>query len=617
LTLAHTHRRRFRVAPRWRLPVALLRAAWLLAVWMVVLAMFMLLRSPYNALWVAGTVAAVLWWHALRPGVRRNARERATLRLRPLPRWAVPYLVRALTPMFVANIAMLLLAVGLGLDLGNTGHESMRALQRQGTWGYVALATWLLAFAPVLEEMVCRGWLQHPLERRLGPAPGIAIAAAVFAALHMQPAGFANRFVLGAFAGYAVWVTGSLWAGVALHAANNLLAGLIGSLGMLNKGSAAAAKTAPAFHLGPVGIAILLLVVGLCVRSLVRIGRGMDGERRALRAAAAAQAMRAHHVRRTGGAWTSDERQGRGAMGQTGHATAAASLRALLEGIVDYAGLFPPAALSMPQAVATYAEARRGPDAWMLGRFVVPAARLAEFGADAYPHLPAVGEGEPWRVSALAAPHPAADLATIRAFNQEHAGRAIVDSVEIRADDPAALADAARQVPAGMTAYFELAPGAGLDALLSAVKESGMRAKIRTGGVTADAFPPPADVLRFIEACVRAGVPLKATAGLHHPLRAEHRLTYADDAPSGVMFGFLNVFLAAAFLRSGLDAESVGPLLEEGDPAALRFGDEGVEWRGHRLATAQLAAARGGFAASFGSCSFDEPVRDLKALDLL
>jgi hypothetical protein len=172
-------------------------------------------------------------------------------------------------------------------------------------------------------------------------------------------------------------------------------------------------------------------------------------------------------------------------------------------------------------------------------------------------------------------------------------------------------------VPEGMTAYFELPVDGELDALLEAVRSTGTRAKIRTGGVTPDAFPPPGDVLRFLEACAGAEVPLKATAGLHHPLRAEHALTYASDAPRGTMFGFLNVFLAAAFVRAGLPADSIAPLLEEGDATALRFTDEGVEWRGHRLTTAQLHAARAEFAASFGSCSFDEPVTDLNALSLL
>ena len=57
----------------------------------------------------------------------------------------------------------------------------------------------------------------------------------------------------------------------------------------------------------------------------------------------------------------------------------AESLRALLEEVIDYAGLFPPSQLSMQEAVVNYAAYRSGELGWMLGRFVVPTARLDEF----------------------------------------------------------------------------------------------------------------------------------------------------------------------------------------------------------------------------------------------
>ena len=82
-------------------------------------------------------------------------------------------------------------------------------------------------------------------------------------------------------------------------------------------------------------------------------------------------------------------------------------------------------------------------------------------------------------------------------------------------------------------------------------------------GITKDAFPKTSELIRFLRGCVQAGLPFKATAGLHHPLRAEYRLTYAPDSPTGVMFGFLNLFLATAFLRAGMAESEAARLLEE------------------------------------------------------
>ncbi|OYV71835.1 MAG: hypothetical protein B7Z72_06100, partial [Gemmatimonadetes bacterium 21-71-4] len=112
------------------------------------------------------------------------------------------------------------------------------------------------------------------------------------------------------------------------------------------------------------------------------------------------------------------------------------------------------------------------------------------------------------------------------------------------------------------------------------------------------------------------GVPFKATAGLHHPLRAEYSLTYESDAPRGTMYGYLNLFLAAAFMSRGLDDASALALLEERDASALRFDTEGVRWDGHLLSADDLRHARRQIVA-FGSCSFREPVDDLRALGLL
>jgi hypothetical protein len=244
------------------------------------------------------------------------------------------------------------------------------------------------------------------------------------------------------------------------------------------------------------------------------------------------------------------------------------SLRALLEGLIDYAGLFPPAALSMQNAVRNYARYREGEHAWALGRFVVPADRAAEVPSE-------------FRLSILG-------IDEVKASSEED-----IDRI-------------AREA-AGRIVYVEINDLA----LLDPIARHGLRAKIRTGGVTEDAFPDIASVAAFLRACREKRVAFKATAGLHHPLRCVKALTYEPGAATGTMHGFLNVFLAAAM------TERAEEILEERDASAFRFDDAGATWRGTRVSTGDLIAMRRDFATSFGSCSFEEPIRDLQELGWL
>jgi hypothetical protein len=313
-----------------------------------------------------------------------------------------------------------------------------------------------------------------------------------------------------------------------------------------------------------------------------------------------------------------DPRPERDEVGGVPHRAPAPALHALAAGLVDYAGLFPPAALPMADAAAAYATYRDAPETWMLGRFVVPAGRLAELAGAIERH--GGGEGEPWPVAALLGDDLAGDLAHVTRAGRLHGARLNVDVVELRAATPAAVLDAVRAVRAALdhpTPYVEVPIADDPRALLQAVRGARARAKVRTGGVTRQAFPPASSLARFIVRCAELGVPFKATAGLHHPLRAEHRLTYEDQAPLGTMFGFLNVFAAAAFAMDGASPALVEALLEERDAAAMQFGPSGLRWREHFLTLERLGEARATFAISFGSCSFREPVDDLHTMALL
>jgi hypothetical protein len=298
------------------------------------------------------------------------------------------------------------------------------------------------------------------------------------------------------------------------------------------------------------------------------------------------------------------------------------SIRALLSGIVDYAGLFPPARLSMIPAVQNYARYLAGEHSWMLGRFVVPASRLIEFETAAFDLLPRDAGEEPWRLSVLTSGNVDSDMALVSDFNRRHveverAGGVLIDCAELKPLPEDDIRGAARSIPLSVRTYFEVPIADDPTALLSVVADCDGRAKVRTGGVTRDLFPAPGHLARFLAACKRSKVAFKATAGLHHPLSSDYPMTYDPGSDSARMFGFLNVFLAAAFLREGVSLHETASLLEEESPSAFGFDDRGTTWRGHRLQVDAVSRTRTEFAISFGSCSFEEPVGDLKGIGWL
>lgn len=293
----------------------------------------------------------------------------------------------------------------------------------------------------------------------------------------------------------------------------------------------------------------------------------------------------------------------------------------LLRDLIDYAGLFPPASLAMTPAVANYDAYGRMEWNWILGRFVVPVPWLGEF-EEVFAALPESAAGfTNWRLSVLLGSDAVADVVRIREFNARIArsslkGRAAVEAVEVKVGTPEEVRRLSGIIPVEFDTYLEV-PLSSCAPCIAAIADCGRRAKIRTGGETADKFPAPESVIEFIRLCAAAEVPFKATAGLHHPLRSAHRFTYQPESPSGIMHGFVNVFLAAAFLRAGIEAKLALQLLEEQSAQAFHFDFDGVGWRQHRLSRDEIIAARRRFAISFGSCSFTEPIDDLRSLHLL
>jgi hypothetical protein len=272
----------------------------------------------------------------------------------------------------------------------------------------------------------------------------------------------------------------------------------------------------------------------------------------------------------------------------------------LLAHIVDYAGTFPPASLAVDDALSAYACERCGPDAWLLGRLVLPAQSFDTVEDATWSASP----GE-WLLSAIAGPDARAALARVNAFNGRWAGRARIASVEFAPAAPADIAGLMRLAGDRTEAFFETPIDADLQARLDAISAAGGAAKVRTGGTTPAAIPSPAALADFLFECAERGLSFKATAGLHHAVRSCYPLTYERDSSTAVMHGFLNALAAAAIARTGASrADLVEALVEPSITVLMETA------RLHDPDATRL------FFRSFGSCSFREPADELARMNL-
>lgn len=277
--------------------------------------------------------------------------------------------------------------------------------------------------------------------------------------------------------------------------------------------------------------------------------------------------------------------------------------------LVDYAGLFPPAGLDMLTAVRRYREYLTGEDHWALGRFVVPAARLSEF-QEAFRQV-CCEEHEPfWRLSVLSSGDAARDAMAIAELER---GAISVDSVEVKAGTAQEAERFLATWGAAIPVYVEF-PSGSADAILPVLARFGARAKVRTGGVAAEAFPSVDAIADFLLACARRSVAFKATAGLHHAIRGAYKLTYEARSARATMHGFTNIFLAAVLALRNSDKRAVSETLALEQEPAFVFEEESARWLSFEAGVDEIASARKNFALSYGSCSFTEPIEEARRL---
>lgn len=282
------------------------------------------------------------------------------------------------------------------------------------------------------------------------------------------------------------------------------------------------------------------------------------------------------------------------------------AIESLLAGLIDYAGLYPPARLDMRTATRNYLNYSQGSHADALGRFIVALHQLNEFRQTAGDSL-----GD-WRLSVIGPAQAAWDN-----LPQYIESGFRIETIEIKVDSAAEIAETSRHILSSIPAYFEM-PVEGPDSdWPEAISAVGAGAKLRMGGVIAEAFPSPCAIANTMKVLADRGIRFKATAGLHHSIRSVHSFTYDANGPMGMMHGYINLSCAAALLYFGGDVRDAQRLLEEQDPTAWKLTEEAIGWSRFNWSADQIRSVRKDFLSSFGSCSFEEPIQDLEALGWL
>ncbi len=301
-----------------------------------------------------------------------------------------------------------------------------------------------------------------------------------------------------------------------------------------------------------------------------------------------------------------------------------ASLRALLAHSIDYAGMFPPCSLGLDPALRNQAEYVRSSDAWMLGGFVLSTEQF-----DATRQLLSQFDAQhPLRVAALGPKTANTDAflealddaeAAIRSLSRHNVDLISISHLEmfLPHDVDVASLQEAKSILGDLPVFWEAPPDRAEQtiALLAGFNSDADLAtfgyKLRTGGVTADAFPTSMQIAKAMVTPSTHQLPIKFTAGLHHPLRQ-----YREEVQTK-MHGFLNVLGAAALAAEHRwDTNQTATMLEDENVESFSFTDDFFGWREWRIETKRLQYRRR-FVVSFGSCSFDEPREDLRALNLL
>ena len=295
--------------------------------------------------------------------------------------------------------------------------------------------------------------------------------------------------------------------------------------------------------------------------------------------------------------------------------------------MIDYAGLFPPANLSLDAAIENYAQYINSEDSWMLGPFILPVSKLDELHTYADLFL----EKKPLKLSITGRKSDSKnqclvqlkeDFEQIQSFSSQSHQWSSVEAFEIPlppvVPTQVLLEDISKGAETlGMKVFCEVSlptyddwkghVSGTLDAIavFNSVHSNQLAVKLRTGGVKAEMFPSTEQVAFVIAACRDRDLPIKFTAGLHHPIRM-----YREEVQTK-MHGFLNIFLAGMLAyHLKLDENMIEEILTDEKANHFILADHRLGWKQLSITTEEIKELRN-VLCSFGSCSFDEPREEL------
>lgn len=283
-------------------------------------------------------------------------------------------------------------------------------------------------------------------------------------------------------------------------------------------------------------------------------------------------------------------------------------VRTLLQGVIDFAGMFPPKQLLARAAIQLYKQHHASPFRHVLGRLVIPGNRVDDVEQRAL-HDFRFDRCMQISMTTTAQEFNAQILGKVRRFNEycrrPDVGHAVIDSFEVRVDEVSDIAGVCGMVPP-QSVFIETPMMLDPNVTIKSIKEAGVGMKLRLGSL-----PPAVDVARFIRLCAGSDVRFKATQGLHNPWTEQ-------SAGEVTHYGFLNLLIASAIAITSdtIPVEDIATILC--DPTVIEIGEDRIQLpEGRSLGIHDIKRAREGGMVSFGSCSFEEPTDALDKLGLL